>query len=127
MLSNRELTQREFSTSNYVKIAIHCLMEENYPGTKEYLLAALEVIHREQRAGRFFYFVKPLRCALSHTNIASIFLTNRIIYDRLTLSTTKGKKMPTFEFSEGFDAVGFFMDKMERDEDFDYYHSQWDE
>lgn len=47
MLSNRELTQREFSTSNYVKIAIHCLMEENYPGTKEYLLAALEVIHRE--------------------------------------------------------------------------------
>ena len=47
MLSNRELTQREFSTSKYVKIAIHCLMEENYPGTKEYLLAALEVIHRE--------------------------------------------------------------------------------
>jgi hypothetical protein len=35
--------------------------------------------------------------------------------------------MPIFEFSEGFDAVGFFMDKMERDEDFDYYHAQWDE
>lgn len=35
--------------------------------------------------------------------------------------------MATFEFSDDFDAVGFYMEQMERDEDWDYYHAQWDE
>lgn len=35
--------------------------------------------------------------------------------------------MAIFEFSDGFDAVGFYMEQMERDEDWDYYHAQWDE
>jgi hypothetical protein len=32
--------------------------------------------------------------------------------------------MATFEFSDGFDAVGFYMERMARDEDFDYYHEE---
>lgn len=32
----------------------------------------------------------------------------------------------TFEFSDGFDAQGWYMEQMARDEDWDYYHAQWD-
>ncbi len=31
---------------------------------------------------------------------------------------------PVIEFSEGFDAVGWYMERMSRDEDFDYYHDE---
>ena len=34
---------------------------------------------------------------------------------------------PVIEFSDGFDAVGWYMEQMQRDEDWDYYHAQWDE
>jgi hypothetical protein len=30
--------------------------------------------------------------------------------------------MPVFEFSDDFDAVGFYTECYMRDEDFDYYH-----
>ena len=35
--------------------------------------------------------------------------------------------MAIFEFSDDFDAVGFYMEQMQKDEDWDYYHAQWDE
>jgi len=41
--------------------------------------------------------------------------------DRLALPT-KGYDMATIEFSDGFDAVGWYMEQMRRDEDYDYYH-----
>jgi hypothetical protein len=31
---------------------------------------------------------------------------------------------PTIEFSDGFDAVGWYMERMARDEDYDYYHEE---
>lgn len=32
--------------------------------------------------------------------------------------------MAIFEFSDGFDAVGFYTERMMRDEDWDYYEDQ---
>jgi hypothetical protein len=32
--------------------------------------------------------------------------------------------MATFEFSDGFDAVGWYTERMLKDEDFDYYHEE---
>ena len=32
--------------------------------------------------------------------------------------------MAIFEFSDGFDAVGWYMERMARDEDWDYYEDQ---
>lgn len=32
--------------------------------------------------------------------------------------------MATIEFSDGFDAVGWYMERMRRDEDWDYYEDQ---
>lgn len=47
--------------------------------------------------------------------------------DRVGLPTMKGLHMAIFEFSDGFDAVGWYMEQMAKDEDWDYYHAQWDE
>ena len=33
---------------------------------------------------------------------------------------------PVIEFSDDFDAQGWYMEQMHRDEDWDYYHAQWD-
>jgi hypothetical protein len=32
--------------------------------------------------------------------------------------------MAVIEFSDGFDAVGWYMSRMERDEDWDYYEDE---
>jgi hypothetical protein len=45
MLSNKELTQKEFDVSLKIKIAMNCLMEENVLGAKEYLTDALRTLH----------------------------------------------------------------------------------
>ena len=39
MLSNKDLTQKEFDVALDLKIAMNCLMQKNTLGTKEYLQA----------------------------------------------------------------------------------------
>lgn len=51
MLSNKELTQKEFDVSMNIKIAMNCLMQENTLGTKEYLAAALNILHERKPVG----------------------------------------------------------------------------
>ena len=69
--------------------------------------------------GRFVIKLLPI--------IFKIKLTKPRLGDSVGLPTTKGYPMSvTFEFSDGFDAVGFYMEQMERNEDWDYYHAQWD-
>lgn len=46
MLSNKELTQKEFDVAMDLKIAMNCLLNENLLGTKEYLQAAIRKLHR---------------------------------------------------------------------------------
>lgn len=45
MLSNKELTQKEFDVAMDLKIAMNCLLNENLLGTKEYLQAAIRKLH----------------------------------------------------------------------------------
>jgi len=45
MLSNKDLTQKEFDVALDLKIAMNCLMQENTLGTKEYLQSAIKKLH----------------------------------------------------------------------------------
>lgn len=45
MLSNKELTQKEFDVAMDLKIAMNCLLNENMLGAKEYLQSAIRKLH----------------------------------------------------------------------------------
>jgi hypothetical protein len=51
MLSNKDLTQKEFDVSVNIKMAMNCLVNENPLGTKEYLMAALNVLNERKPVG----------------------------------------------------------------------------
>jgi hypothetical protein len=60
----------------------------------------------------------------SLSNVLRYDLTNTIFFDRLGLPTTKGHPMsPTIEFSDGFDAVGWYYERMSR-ADYDEYYEE---
>jgi hypothetical protein len=48
MLSNKELTPKEFETSFQIKMAMNMLNVENTLAAKENLMAAMNVIHRDE-------------------------------------------------------------------------------
>ena len=50
-VNNKELTQKEFDVSMNIKFAMNCLMNENLLGTKEYLTAALNILHERKPVG----------------------------------------------------------------------------
>jgi hypothetical protein len=51
MKTNKDLTQKEFDVSMNIKIAMNCLMNENVLGTKEFLAAALNILHERKPVG----------------------------------------------------------------------------
>jgi hypothetical protein len=51
LMNNKELTQKEFDVSMNIKFAMNCLMNENLLGTKEYLAAALNILHERKPVG----------------------------------------------------------------------------